>query len=110
MNPRWRGVKDLLQDAIEHGSRAVERVQKQAAARPFDIVARIPPLTLPTQGIHAAYDLCVSAAHGAVRGVNRVVGGALDVVFDFAEHADETAARAHEEERPSGRDQPPSSR
>ena len=29
---RWRGLKSLIVDAVEHGSRAVERVQKETDA------------------------------------------------------------------------------
>jgi hypothetical protein len=35
---RWRGLKAIVRDSVEHGSRAVERLQKEAAKRPFDLL------------------------------------------------------------------------
>ena len=35
---RWRGLKTLVHDAVEHGSRGIERVQKETAATPFGIL------------------------------------------------------------------------
>ena len=83
---RWRGLKALVVDAVEHGSRAVEHLQKETARRPFEILARIPPLELPVKGIHAIHDASVSGVHGMIRLVNKVVGGTLDVVIDVVEH------------------------
>ena len=35
---RLRGLRALLEDAVEHGTTAVERVHRATAARPFDIL------------------------------------------------------------------------
>jgi hypothetical protein len=85
---RWRGLKSLVIDAVEHGSRAVERLQLETARLPFDILEQIPPLTLPVKGIHVIYDTSVKGTHGMIRLVNRVVGDTLDVVLDVAEKRD----------------------
>ena len=90
---RWRGLKSLVVDAVEHGSRAVERVQKETARRPFEILAQIPPLEVPVKGIHEIHDTAVSGIHGMIRLVTRVVGGTVDVVIDVVEHRRELAAR-----------------
>ncbi|HMJ16258.1 MAG TPA: hypothetical protein VK524_32815 [Polyangiaceae bacterium] len=79
---RWRGVKNLLESAVENGSRAIERVHKETARRPFTILENIPPIALPARGIHELHDHVVSAVHGSIRITNRVVGQCLDVVFD----------------------------
>src|SRR5512132_120857 len=89
---RWRGLKSLLVDAVEHGSRAVERVQKETARRPFEILAKIPPLEVPVKGIHVLHDTAVGG-HGIIRLVNKAVGGTIDVVIDVAEHRRALAAR-----------------
>ncbi len=86
---RWRGLKALVQEAVEQGSRAVERLQKETAQRPFDILQRIPPLRVPVQGIREIHDLAVSSTHAMIRLVNRVVGDTLDVVLDIVEHRQE---------------------
>jgi hypothetical protein len=74
---RWLGLKALVQDGVEHGSRAVERIQKATAARTFDILERIPPIAAPAHSVRVVHDLSVSAVHGAIRLVARVVGAAV---------------------------------
>ena len=86
---RLRGLKALVQDAVEHGSHAVERVQKETANRPFTILEAIPPIALPARGVHVIYDLTVSTTHVAVRLVTRLVGVGLDVALDVADRKDE---------------------
>ena len=80
-------------DAVEHGSRAVERIQKETARRPFEILAKIPPLEVPVKGIHVIHDTAVAGVHGMIRLVNKAVGGTLDVVIDVVEHRRALAAR-----------------
>lgn len=82
---RWRGLKSLVVDAVEHGSRAVERVQKETVRRPLEILAMIPPLEVPVKGIQEIHDTAVSGVHGMIRLVTRVVGGTLDAVIDVVE-------------------------
>jgi hypothetical protein len=82
---RWRGAAALLRDAVEHGSRAVERVQIETARRPFAIIAKIPVVAGPTRIVHAAHDAGVNAVHGAIRLVNGAVGKAVDLGLRLAE-------------------------
>jgi hypothetical protein len=79
---RWRGLKDLLQSAVENGSLAIERVQKSTAERPFKILEAIPPLTIPVRGIHEIYDSAVANTHQMIRLTTRVVGQTLDMALD----------------------------
>jgi hypothetical protein len=82
---RWRGLKSLIVDAVEHGSRAVERVQKETARRPFEILEQIPAIQVPAKGVHQIYDLSVTGVHGMIRLVTHVVGESLDLVIDAVE-------------------------
>jgi hypothetical protein len=82
---RWRGLKSLVIDAVDHGSRAVERIQMETAKVPFDILEQIPPLAAPVKGIRKIHDVSVAGVHGVVRVVNQVAGEALDFVFDRIE-------------------------
>jgi hypothetical protein len=82
---RWRGSKALVQEAVDQGSRAVERLQMETARKPFEILERIPPLRVPVQGIREIHDAAVSNTHAMIRLVNRVVGDTLDVVLDLIE-------------------------
>lgn len=82
---RWRGLKSLIIDAVDHGSRAVERIQKETARRPFEILEQIPPLAVPAKGVHEIHDLAVTGVHEVIRLVARVTGQTLDVVLDTVE-------------------------
>jgi hypothetical protein len=79
---RWRGLKDLLCSAVENGSSAIERVQKETARRPFQILELIPPLTIPVRGIHEIHDTAVSSVHETIRLTTRVVSQTLDLALD----------------------------
>ena len=74
---RIRGLKSLLQAAVEHGSRAVEAVQIEVAKTPFDLLEKVPPLKLPVAGVRLLYNTGVGTTL-----VNKVVGDTLDVVLD----------------------------
>lgn len=91
---RWRGLRALVTDAVEHGSRAVERVQIQTARRPFDILEQIPAIRLPVRGIRVIHDTSVAGVHGMIRLVNQVVGETLDVVIDVVEEKDREGRRS----------------
>jgi hypothetical protein len=82
---RWRGLKALVVDAVEHGSRAVERIQIETAKVPFDILQQIPPIEAPVKGVRLVHDTAVGAIHGMIRVVNRGAGATLDVVLDAIE-------------------------
>jgi hypothetical protein len=82
---RWRGLKDLVVDAVQHGSRAVERVQMETASVPFDILEQVPPIAVPVKVVRAIHDASVAGVHGTIRLVTRVVGQAADVVIDVVD-------------------------
>jgi hypothetical protein len=82
---RWRGLKDLVQDAVDSGASALERVQKQAAATPFGLLEKVPPLEAPARRVHALHDAAVGGVYGMVRWVNRGAGAVLDGVLDVLE-------------------------
>jgi hypothetical protein len=82
---RVRGARALIQDGVEHGSRAIERVQIATAARPFAVLERIPYLDGPARGVHQLHDGVVHGVHDLLRLVNRGVGETLDAVLAVAE-------------------------
>jgi hypothetical protein len=82
---RWRGLKDLVKDVVDHGSSAVQRVHMETAHRPFRILEQIPPLAPPTRVVRVIHDATVSTVYGMIRLVNAAVGGTLGVVLDVAE-------------------------
>ena len=97
---KWRGLKSLVQAAVDQGSLAIERVQKGAAKRPFAIVESIPPIAGPAAAIHLLHDAAISGVHGAIRLVNRAVGDAFEVVFDVVDDEPQGARDPAEKSRP----------
>jgi hypothetical protein len=89
---RLRGLRALVQDAVEHGSRAVEEVHKATAARTFFVLEAIPPIAKPARIVHVVHDASLTGIYGTIRVVNQVVGKALDVAIDVAEASDDEAA------------------
>lgn len=113
---KWRGVVALLRDAVEHGSRAVEKVQLETAKRPFVVLEHIPAIATPTKVVHVAHDASVKTVHGIIRGVNAIVGTSIDVVLEHVDASSEAteapeATEAREAEPPaSASDDPPADR
>ena len=79
---RIRGLVQLVGGAVEHGSLAIERVQKETAARPFGILEQIPPTAALARVVHEIHDLCVSSTHAVIRGVAHVSVRAIDVSLE----------------------------
>ena len=90
---RWRGLVALVRDAVEHGSRAVEKVQLETAARPFGILEQVPGLAEATRVVHVIHDATVSGVHGVVRAVSRAVVTTVDVGLRVAEERERQDAR-----------------
>ena len=86
---QWRGLKALVAAAVEHGSIAVEKIQKDSAKRPFAILEQIPQVAVPARGVHEIHDVVVAGTHSVVREVTRAVSASLDVVMDVVDRAEE---------------------
>ncbi len=80
---KWRGLRALIHEAVEHGSRAVERVHLDTARRPFEILEQVPGVAGPTKAVHAVHDAVVTTSYAAVRLVNTVVGKATDTALEL---------------------------
>jgi hypothetical protein len=97
---RWRGLKDLVRDAVEHGASAIERVHLATAQRPFTVLAQIPAISEPVRVIQQIHDAAVSTTYATVRGVTRAVGAAADIALDAVESAANTPQAAPEDREP----------
>lgn len=82
---RWRGLKSLVVDAVEHGSRAVEKIQIETMKLPFALLEQVDPLKGPVQGVRVIHNTAVSGVHTMIRLVNSAASSALDVVIDVVE-------------------------
>jgi hypothetical protein len=96
---RLRGLISLVVDAVEHGSRAVEKLHLGTTQRTFDILEALPVIETPARVVHTVHDLSVRGVYGAIRLVNRGVGAAIDLGIDAA-----TQSPASEAGTPTPRD------
>jgi hypothetical protein len=87
-----RGLKDLVRDAMQHGTTAVEKVHLETARRPFSVLESIAGLSEPVKGIHQVHDAVVATTYGAVRAVAQAVDKALEGALDALD--DQTAPAA----------------
>lgn len=81
---RWHGVKDLVQDAVEGGANAVEKVHTAVASKPFDVLEQVTPIALPVKGVRLLHDTIVSGVYASIRLVNKAVGVVATVAIDAA--------------------------
>jgi len=79
---KLRGLAALVRDAVDAGSRAVERVQKDTA---YAVLEQVPGIDRAARGVHAVHDVGLSTVHGAIRLVNQVAGAAAAQVIDLVE-------------------------
>ena len=91
---RLRGLRALVSEIIENGSVAIEEVHKATAGRAFAVFEAIPPLTKPAALVHEVHDAWVGGVYAAIRGVNGVVGYALEAALDAAEEDGSSATHA----------------
>ena len=78
---RWLGLSALLGDAVEQGSKAVERIHMQTAQRPFKIIEQIPPLAAPAHLVHEVHDTLVTLTYRQIRFWNKAVQKVAQVVL-----------------------------
>jgi hypothetical protein len=82
---RWRGLKDLLQEAVEKGTTAVEHVHKDVARKPFAILQHVPLLASPARVGWSLVERVISETYQTIRLVNRVVGDLAGEALDAAD-------------------------
>lgn len=82
---RVRGLAALVRDAVEHGSRAVEKVHLEIAKRPFAVLEHVPGIEAPTRAVHVVHDLTVQSVYGSIRLVNGLVGTTVEAALDAVE-------------------------
>jgi len=108
---RIKGLVALVRDAVDGGSRAVQRVQIATAKRTFDILEAIPGVAEPARAVRVVYDVSVNSTHTMIRLVNGAVGGiagvALDAYFDRRSNSQQDGELAKEESARNNTDSDP---
>ena len=92
---RLRGLRALLEDAVDHGTSAVERIHKTTAARPFDVLDHIPPIAPAVRGVRLVHDMTVSGVYETIRQINHLVGVTLAGAIDLADHVSREGGGEH---------------
>jgi len=78
---RWRGLASLVVDAVDHGSRAVERVHLKTAELPFTILEKIPGVAVPAKVVHVSHDALAALTYASIRLVNRGLGATAQLAL-----------------------------
>ncbi len=90
---RWLGLANLLQDAVHHGTIAVEKVHQSVARTPFDVIARVPPLTTGARWVAQRQATIIAATYATIRGVNGAVGALVGACIDAAANSGKCRSR-----------------
>lgn len=70
----------MIVDAIDHGSRAVERVHLETAKRPLTILKTIPGIAGIARAVETVHEAIVTTSYEGVRTIARAVADAIDAV------------------------------
>lgn len=90
---RWRGLKDLVVDAVHHGATAVEVVHRRTARATIEVIALVPRLTGPARAVGAVQDAVIAVTYATIRQVNGAVGAVAGLVIDVADDVAERRTR-----------------
>jgi hypothetical protein len=107
---RWRGLAELVVDAVEHGSAGVEKVHQWTARKPFEIAALVPRIARPARILAEAQGIAIAATYATVRQASRIVGAGVELGLVLAEQrrlVKEAAAARRAVPRDDGSDDPP---
>lgn len=79
---RIEAVKDLVEEAIDRGTTAVQRIHEAILAVPFDAVPPGGPVGEAADRVRAGGTRAVGAVYDAIRRINREIGGLASHVFE----------------------------
>ncbi len=82
---RWRGLMELVEDAIDQGSRAIEEVHGKAGRWAFELLERVPLLAPPVRVVRSVQQTVIARTYRTIRLVNRGIGAVVGMAIDAAE-------------------------
>jgi hypothetical protein len=83
---RWERLdayRALLEEAVDQGATAVQRVQEELTQKPYHLLGQIPPLAVPSELVRSAHFAALRGVYGAIRAVNSVASAALHEGIDW---------------------------
>jgi len=81
---RWRGLKSLVHDAVDHTADLVEEANASVARTAVNLIAQVAPLAGPARTVGALHGLATAGVVAAVKTVNRVVEDLTEAGIDLA--------------------------
>lgn len=84
---RWRGIKKLVHDAVDHTSDLVHQTQESVARKTLGYIQLIEPVAGPARAIDRVRQISTAGVHAAIQGVNHAVQEVTDMGLDAAERA-----------------------
>jgi pimeloyl-ACP methyl ester carboxylesterase len=89
---RWRGLKKLIHDAVDHTTDVVEDAHDLVARTTLGYLEQVGPLAGPARAVDTVRRLATTPVFAAIHGVNRVVEVLGDGGLDVAERLSPGAA------------------
>jgi len=81
---KLKGLKELVQTAIDKGATSVEEVHNKIANMPLNVLEKIAPLETPAKEIKEIHEKTVGTVYDIIRTVNREVGEIADSMISKA--------------------------
>ena len=89
MTERWKGLAELVRDAVHHGTLGVEEVHQRVAATPLELIALVPPLAAPARWLAGCQRELIATTYTTIRAANAAAGALVGVGLDLAARARE---------------------
>lgn len=81
---RWRGLKSLVHDAVDHTADLVEAANASTARTVVGLLSHVAPLAAPARVVGALHGAATAGVVAAVKGVNRAVEAVTEAGLDRA--------------------------
>ena len=88
------GAKDLIQDAVDGGLNASERVHQAITGVPYALLGRIEPIAAPVKTAEYIQHSVTAGIYQTIRSVNLALGSAATQIINQLELHAETRAQA----------------
>jgi hypothetical protein len=82
---QMRGVKDLVQTAIDETVRSIEATHNDIARKPYAVLEWFRPITTPAGGVECVQQSISSTVFTSIRAANSLTGACASLVLDVVE-------------------------
>ncbi|KPA12809.1 histone [Candidatus Magnetomorum sp. HK-1] len=82
---KLRGIKDLVQAAIDKGATSVEEVHMSIANMPLNVLEKVSLLESPAKEIKKIHEKSVGSVYNLIRKINNEAGEIAETLINKAE-------------------------